>query len=536
MICANCNTPIPENSRFCLSCGADTSDPGTGPRPDFKAPSDHLFTQLRAAVVERYELQELLGRGGMGAVFLATDRKLERPVAIKVLPPELSHDANVVERFEREARTAAKLDHPNIIPIYSVESHGEFHYFVMKFVTGKSLESVVDVGTPPVDLTRRILWESACALGHAHQRGIVHRDVKPANIMIDEGGRTILTDFGISKAVEAATNQLTATGQVVGTPHYMSPEQSKGGQVDGRSDQYSLAVVGFRMLTGRLPFQEDSIQAVLYKKLFEEPPWVKDYREDVPDYLAEALHTALAREPEHRFPTMEAFATAVWPEHPVDEPSTPPSPAMFRSSRASLDAATTQISEHPSKPKPRRRGLAWTTAILVIGAGSVGGWYALNGGSFSLAGSDSQVAVTPGVHADSLTAVPPQDDSLMADSAATPAGGAETQQEEEPPPEPRQTPPVQTQQPTRQERRPTQQQQRPPVPQVGYVTLDAEPFATVWIDGRQIQDTPLLRHELPSGQHVIELRREGFETSVDTIRVTAGNPFRKRYYLVRNPL
>jgi predicted Ser/Thr protein kinase len=503
-----------------------------------KAPSNRLFAQLRAAVVERYELQELLGRGGMGAVFLATDRKLERPVAIKVLPPELSHDANIVERFEREARTAAKLDHPNIIPIYSVESHGDFHYFVMKFVTGKSLEEIAHAGTPPTDLTQRIMWESACALGHAHQRGIVHRDVKPANIMIDESGRTILTDFGISKAVQAATNQLTATGQVVGTPHYMSPEQSKGGQVDGRSDQYSLAVVGFRMLTGKLPFEADSIQAVLYKKLFEDPPWVKDFREDVPDHLAEALHTALAREPEHRFPSMEAFATAIWPEHPVDEPSTPRA-GVPRPSRASLDAATTQISGTPAKPKRRRRGLAVAAALVVVGGGSLGVWYAFDAGMLGGRYTDPQRVLAPAVP-DSQPITIAEGDSAVGDPGPVVEQAREvvaTTQPEEPTPEPREnTAPVQTQQPAPQERRHPPQRQQPAPPQVGYVTLDAEPFATVWIDGRQIQDTPLLRYELEPGEHVIELRREGFQTAVDTVQVTAGNPFRKRYYLVRTPL
>ncbi len=200
----------------------------TEPRNDMGNRPSNLFERLRAALIERYDLRELVGRGGMGAVYLAVDRKLEREVAVKVLPPEFSHDEKVIERFEREARTAAKLDHANVIPIYSVESHGEFHYIVMKYVCGKSLEQILEAGPMPVELAQRIVWEAALALGHAHQRGIVHRDIKPANIMIDEHGRTMLTDFGISKAVESAASSLTATGQVVGTPHYMSPEQGKG--------------------------------------------------------------------------------------------------------------------------------------------------------------------------------------------------------------------------------------------------------------------------------------------------------------------
>ncbi len=538
MICTHCDTPIPENSRFCLSCGADTSDPGTGPRHDFKAPSDRLFAQLRAAVVERYELEQLLGRGGMGAVFLATDRKLERPVAIKVLPPELSHDSNVVERFDREARTAARLDHPNIIPIYSVESHGEFHYFVMKYVAGKSLEDVLRAGIPPIDLTQRILWDAACALGHAHQRGIVHRDVKPANIMIDDTGRTILTDFGISKAVQSAANQLTATGQVVGTPHYMSPEQSKGGHIDGRSDQYSLAVVGFKMLTGTLPFKDDSIQAVLYKKLFEDPPWVKDFRDDIPDFVAEAIHTALAREPEHRFPSMEAFATALWPEHRVAEASVPRA-SMGRPSRASMDAATTQIDRKAAAPAKRRRwGAAVVVTATVVVGGSFGAWYAMNAGRDQTRSGVQPVASVPAVPPDTQ-AVLIQGDSGGADSTMT---MAEAQVAQGAPESDQRTParregaaPSQTQPPTTEQRRTEPTVERSTAPAVGYVTLNAVPFATVWIDNVEVQDTPVHRHELVPGRHIIELRREGYRTMVDTVLVTAGNEMRKSYTMVPIP-
>ncbi len=541
MICPNCSTPIPEHSRYCLECGVDTSDPGTGPRSDFKAASDQLFEQLRAAVVERYDLMELLGRGGMGAVFLATDRKLERPVALKVLPPELSHDAKVVERFEREARTAARLDHPNIIPIYSVESHGDFHYFVMKFVTGKSLEDILGAGRLPIDLTQRILWEAACALGHAHRRGIVHRDIKPANIMIDDRGSTVLTDFGISKAVQSATRELTATGQVVGTPHYMSPEQSKGVEVGGASDQYSLAVVGFRMLTGKLPFEEDSIHAVLYKKLFEHPPWIKDLRDDLPDHLAEALHKALAREPQDRYSSMEGFATAIWPERPVEEPRQRRE-SLGRPSRADSEARTTQIETKVSVISAKntgrgRRFAAVLASVVFLSGGSLGAWYLLGGGTQPEGGSVLTAAAVPEV-SDPDSAAP-----IVAESSSTDTTEVLAQSRQRPPDEQpettvaRDTPPrVQTEQSVHAQPRAVPTRQQPAVPAVGYVRVDAQPFATVWIDGVEIQDTPLPRHELLPGEHIVELRREGYETVVDTIMVTAGNTLRKRYPLVRKPL
>ncbi|UCG85092.1 MAG: protein kinase [Gemmatimonadota bacterium] len=546
MICVNCNTPIPEHSRYCLACGTDTSDPGTGPRIELNAASEHLFTQLRAAVVDRYDLKELLGRGGMGAVFLATDRKLERPVAIKVLPPELSHDVNVVERFEREARTAARLDHPNIIPIYSVESQGDFHYFVMKFVTGKSLEQILDAGPMPVDLVQRIVWEAACALGHAHQRGIVHRDIKPANIMIDESGRTILTDFGISKAVESVTHELTATGQVVGTPHYMSPEQSKGVNVDGRSDQYSLAVVAYRMLTGKLPFEEDTIHAVLYKKLFEEAPWIKDNRDDVPHYIAEALHHALAREPGHRFASMEAFATAIWPENRVEQQAGRRSSAS-RAMRSAIEGDTTELTPSAAglvkaPPRRKRKVPLFLAGFVVIIGGAGGGWYYFYGqgdGAGSVPAAGEPIVAVAGL--DSQSVAPATAESIAVDTALTvaespPASEDREEQPQEPSVERVATPPA-----ANNERSGTQRPvqnptpQRPAEPQVGWLTVNSNPFGNIWIDNVFIQETPLFRHQLAPGKYVLEIRREGYQTVVDTISITAHNEVKRQKILVRVP-
>src|SRR3989442_1564167 len=263
----------------------------------------------------------MVGKAGMAAVFLANDLTLEREVAIKVLPPDVAQDEQVVRRFQQEAKTAAKLDHPNIIPIYRVESEGGLNYFVMKYISGTSLEDLLEKRQPlAFDHIQRVLWEAACALGHAHQRGVVHRDVKPANIMFDHHGSVMLTDFGISKALQAATG-FTATGMIIGTPHYMAPEQAKGQTVDGRADQYSLGIVGYRMLTSELPFSGDSVHTILYKHIFEEVPLAKTRRADVPDFLSSAIARALSKEPEHRFPTMEEFATAVWPEQPVAAPA-----------------------------------------------------------------------------------------------------------------------------------------------------------------------------------------------------------------------
>src|SRR6058998_2476527 len=306
--CIHCHTPLPENSRYCFACGADVSGGDAAPST---SSVDVLRERLQRLIEGRYRIERLLGKGGMGAVFLAHDLTLERDVAIKVLPPDVAQDEQIVRRFQQEAKTAAKLDHPNIIPIYRVESEGGLNYFVMKYVSGTSLEDLLDQKQPlPVPEIQRILWEAACALGHAHQRGVVHRDVKPANIMFDHDGRAMLTDFGISKALQAATG-FTATGMIIGTPHYMAPEQAKGGTVDGRADEYSLAVVGYRMISGELPYTGDSVHTILYKHIFEEVPSVGAKRSDTPPFLTAAISRALSKEPEQRFTTMEEFATAV---------------------------------------------------------------------------------------------------------------------------------------------------------------------------------------------------------------------------------
>src|SRR5438128_6376392 len=316
--CIHCHTPLPENSRYCFACGADVSGGDAAPST---SSVDVLRERLQRLIEGQYEIERLLGKGGMAAVFLAHDLTLEREVAIKVLPPDVAQDEQVVRRFQQEAKTAAKLDHPNIIPIYRVESEGGLNYFVMKYISGTSLEDLLEKRQPlAFDHIQRVLWEAACALGHAHQRGVVHRDVKPANIMFDHHGSVMLTAFGISKALQAATG-FTATGMIIGTPHYMAPEQAKGQTVDGRADQYSLGIGGYRMRTSELPLTAGAVHTIIYKHIYEEPPLASTKRPGIPGALTVAISRALAKEPDQRFPTMEDFATAVWPEQPVASPA-----------------------------------------------------------------------------------------------------------------------------------------------------------------------------------------------------------------------
>ena len=223
------------------------------------------------ALVAEYDVQDELGRGGMALVYQAHERELGREVAVKVLPFALAFDAEFVERFQREARTAAQLEHPNIIPIYRVGRSGPVIYFVMKFLRGGSLAGLLQKrGRLTAPEIRRLLVDCASALSYAHQRGIVHRDMKPDNVMFDEFGQVLLTDFGIAKAMSGG--RLTGTGMSIGTPHYMSPEQARAQPIDGRSDIYSLGVVAYQCLTGEVPFDGEDSFAIGYKHITEPLP------------------------------------------------------------------------------------------------------------------------------------------------------------------------------------------------------------------------------------------------------------------------
>jgi serine/threonine-protein kinase len=261
-----------------------------------------------------YELDAEIGRGGMGVVYRARDRRLKRIVAIKVLPPELAFRSEIKTRFLREAETAAQLNHPNIVDIYAVDEMENIVFFVMAYITGDNLaKRLHDHGTLSVEETRRTIRDVADALAYAHERGVVHRDIKPDNILIDAGsGRPMVTDFGIARAVSDSDSRLTATGIAIGTPTYMSPEQAAGDRsIDGRSDLYSLGIVGYQMLTGEPPFTANSTPAILVKHISELPVPVQQRRPDVPADLATVVMRMLEKDPANRFANAGAVVTAL---------------------------------------------------------------------------------------------------------------------------------------------------------------------------------------------------------------------------------
>ncbi|MEA2958922.1 MAG: eukaryotic-like serine/threonine-protein kinase [Alphaproteobacteria bacterium] len=279
------------------------------------SPTDELGTHVAQVLSANYELETEVGRGGMGIVYCARDKRLKREIAIKVLPPELSFRADIRQRFLREAETAAQLNHPNIVPIYTVEERDNLVYFVMAYIKGDNLGQRLQQHGPiaPVEV-RRILREVADALSYAHNRNVIHRDIKPDNIIIDdETGRAMVTDFGIARALtDSGDSRLTATGMAIGTPAYMSPEQSAGDSaIDGRSDLYSLGVVGYQMLCGQPPFVANNTPSMLVKHLSEKPIPVDERWPDLPQDLSRAVMMCLEKDPADRFPNAAAFALAL---------------------------------------------------------------------------------------------------------------------------------------------------------------------------------------------------------------------------------
>jgi len=266
---------------------------------------------FRAALRGQYDIQRELGRGGMGIVLLARDERLDRAVALKVLPPHLAVDGDTRERFLREARMAAQLSHPNIVPVYRADEIGGCAFFAMGYVEGETLgDRIRDRGTLAAADTVRILREVAWALAYAHARGIVHRDIKPDNILLDrQSGRAVVTDFGIARA--DFNPALTQDGLVLGTVHYMSPEQATGDALDGRSDLYALGCIAYLALSGRLPFEGTSPQAVLVAHATREAPPLRSAAPNVPAALAAVIDRCLRKQPDQRYATGEELADAI---------------------------------------------------------------------------------------------------------------------------------------------------------------------------------------------------------------------------------
>ena len=385
--CQRCGASLTAGTSFCPRCGtgipvhrpwsgptlATPSGAVLEPRPEA---SEAQLAALRRATLGQYEILVEVGRGGMATVYLAHDLALDRKVAIKVLAPALlAMGEGMVERFKREARTAAALSHPHIIPIYAVNEGNEVLYFVMKHVQGRSLDAIVrDVGQLPLTMTQAILAQVADALGYAHRHGVIHRDIKTANIMLDEEGWAVVTDFGIAKVVQA--QGLTMTGVTVGTPTYMSPEQcATTEEVTGASDQYSLGVVAYEMLTGTVPFQDDSIMSIMYAHFNQPPRPVTELRPDCPPNLAAAVMRMLEKDPASRWPSMDdVVAVCGRPSLRRDDPIRQQMSSLARAAghlvgpkTPSSPIALSRVRTRPTFRRPRRWLWPAVGAALAVG-------------------------------------------------------------------------------------------------------------------------------------------------------------------------
>ena len=373
--CPTCHTPLPGVAAFCYVCGSATPAAGINKETgEMIAVSSsgispaELKKKLQRALGPGYELGERIGAGGFAEVFKARDLRLKRDLAVKVLRPDLGLTPGMLQRFRREAEMIATLRHPNIVPIYDVGEGDGLAFLIMPFIAGESLRAYIDrEGALPAKEVRRILREAASGLGAAHEMGVIHRDIKPENIMLEgRDRRVLLMDFGIAKAVggaeeEHAGEALTTTGIIIGTPQYMSPEQACGDKsIDARSDQYSLAVVGYRMISGQLPFEGESTRAMLYQQLVADAAPLATKVPDVPPGLAEAIQRAMAKEPSERFATMLEFSDML---------------------DAEQSGTLTRIAE-PARPRSRRR---WMVPAAVVGVVAIAaaGAYALNIGGIA---------------------------------------------------------------------------------------------------------------------------------------------------------
>jgi len=440
MYCPHCGAQNDEAYKFCKTCGTDLS--ATLPldavaKPQIEEPSE--IDLVRGELKQEYEILEELGRGGMAIVFRAREMTLEREVAIKVLPFSLAYDKEFVERFQREARTSAKLEHPAIIPIYRVGKSGRVIYFVMKFLRGKPLSALLATrGALPPHEIRQIIIQVARALAYAHRSGIVHRDIKPDNIMFDEHGQALVTDFGIAKA--ATGGKLTGTGMAIGTPHYMSPEQARAQQIDGRSDIYSLGVVAYQCLTGLVPYDGEDSFSIGYKHIMEElpvPPLETQEQKD----LFEVVRKMLAKAPDERFQTadelvevLESGAGYVATGISTAQTRSIPSVGFPRLSKVAA-AATTPLPRSTAGltaiPLRRGRSVAAGLTIWVLAVAAI-----LGGGGFL---AYKQGLIFGPTAADSTAAQPPDTarlaaDSLAADSARRTGGAGVSTPGSQPPP------------------------------------------------------------------------------------------------------
>ncbi len=502
---------------------------------------------VKKALRAEYDVKGELGRGGMAIVYRAHEIMLDREVALKVLPFSLAFDSDFVERFQREARTAARLEHPNIIPIYRVGKTDNVIYFAMRYLRGQSLAQVIErEGAMDPAVIRQLLIECAAALGYADKHGIVHRDIKPDNIMFKETGEAVLCDFGIAKA--ASGTKLTGTGMAIGTPYYMSPEQARAQPLDGRSDLYSLGVVAYQCLAGHVPFQAEDSFSVGYKHIMEDLPTPKL---KTPDQWAlfEVVKKMMAKEPSNRFqnaaelvallsadaetaailPTISAAPTTPIAAVPaVKIPTTQPARPSTPTTPMPQSNLGARVSARRPEKKSRAGVLVGALVFLIVG-GVGGGWYYVNNMGGSLPGLSNRAQVDVG-EAPPLVGLGPVVDTTTTQVTAVDSIVEESATE------------VQEQELALVSEATDSTEQTPDESDTLAVDVPSEPIsgelvlsnlgrsARLSINGESVRG---LRHSMPPGEYTVLVQRPGFEDHTAQVRVTAGQSRRHRVNWIR---
>jgi len=496
--------------------------------------------------IGRYRIERELGRGAMGVVYLATDPAIGRQVAIKTIRlGEVSNAeerARLRERLFREARSAGVLSHPGIVTIYDMEAQDDVAYIAMEYVNGPTLDQLLSGPAMPADRLFSILGQAAVALDYAHHKGIVHRDIKPANIMVTEDGSVKITDFGIAKI--NASEQFTVTGAIVGTPHYMAPEQVQGMAVDGRADQFSLAVIAYEMLTGEKPFTGDQLTTVVYRIVAEEPAAPHRLNSTLNQAISNVLRRALAKKPDSRYPSCQKFVDALeaacaaakgW--RPLARGAGHNLPTAVEVRRPANIPPPSRATEE-TKPRERRMGIVPVLLAFVVVAGLIMliAWQAapwlIGSGSRSPAAAESPPPVSapapapvtppaPAAEEKKPSPMPPAVQPAAEQPAASQTAHVEKAETSAPPERgPIPAPPV-------------AEAPAPPAPRPKIRTdLTANPYlkvsvstvpanATAMLDGRPDNacTTPCSLDTTP-GTHVVTISREGYQTEHREVTLT----------------
>ena len=501
MVCPTCRTgEILPHSMECTHC----HQPAPRPEPPELPAAEEVQRNVRRHLSASYQLDGLLGRGGMSLVYLAREKELNRLVALKVLPLQLVLGTAAADRFSREAKIAASLDQHHIVPIYRVGTTSSFLWYTMKYVKGRSLAEVLEShGTLELDATLDIMGQVASALHYAHRRGIVHRDVKPENVLIDEDGWVWVCDFGVAKAFGAIP--LTNTGVTLGTPSYMSPEQCYGQSIDGRSDQYSLAALTYRCLAGQTPFVANSLGLMIRKQCLESPKELIEVRPGLPPRVSSAVRRALNKKPDDRYTDIVQFIEALGGRMSV------------RITNPSLQELT-QPTPLPAESPPREQRRRWRRprARLVAAVAA------------PLAVAGIVLWPYPKATQQDATGAEGAPPPSALDSAVTAAAVGQTMQDEPntDSPSPRDTQegaqrPSTATRPASDRATPRSVAREP-----ARLWVQSEQWGYVYLDGRQLQMTPILDLPIPAGTHTVRIVRDGFEPYEQVIVVQPGESVR----------